>query len=631
MKKLLLTVFALASIMGAKAQIIFQEDFDGVSGPTAGGAGTYSFPAGWSLFNIDALAPNASVAYVNEAWERREDFSFNAADSAAFSTSWYTPAGTSNDWMFTPAISIPANTVLSWNAVTYDAAYPDGYEVRIMTVAPNAGNLLSSSILLQSIAAENTTWTTRTQSLSAYAGQTVYIAFRNNSTDKFLLLIDDVKVEVNVNFDAQLVTADTLTEYTLIPQTQTAPLVFTGDIKNNGNNALTNVRLNVTVKNSANATVYSASSTATGLAAGVTATYNVAGFTPTAVDDYTVKLYATATEIDQVNSNDTITRLVIVTDSTYARDNSTVTGALGIGSGNGGYLGQDFEVLATDDLTTISVFYSRGYTNRQYALAVWNMSAGIPSTIIGTTDTLLYPDNNSLFATIPMHGGPLTLAPGRYAVTAIEFVADSTVQVGLTDEYFTRNRTWVNWPTSPLGGWGNNEDFNVASFLKSYAIRPNFGCVVNVATTTTGATITATATGVSYQWIDCGNSNAIIAGETNQSYTATASGNYAVIITNGSCVDTSACVNVTVTSIKEESSSNQLSVYPNPNTGSFVINATEAGKYTIFNELGQEVRSFELSAKNNFTMSVNDLSNGVYMISGVSKNKTVKQRIVVNK
>jgi hypothetical protein len=275
MKKLLLTVFALASIMGAKAQIIFQEDFDGVSGPTAGGAGTYSFPAGWSLFNIDALAPNASVAYVNEAWERREDFSFNAADSAAFSTSWYTPAGTSNDWMFTPAISIPANTVLSWNAVTYDAAYPDGYEVRIMTVAPNAGNLLSSSILLQSIAAENTTWTTRTQSLSAYAGQTVYIAFRNNSTDKFLLLIDDVKVEVNVNFDAQLVTADTLTEYTLIPQTQTAPLVFTGDIKNNGNNALTNVRLNVTVKNSANATVYSASSTATGLAAGVTATYNV--------------------------------------------------------------------------------------------------------------------------------------------------------------------------------------------------------------------------------------------------------------------------------------------------------------------------------------------------------------------
>jgi hypothetical protein len=629
MKKLLLTVFALASIMGAKAQIVFQEDFDGISGPTAGGPGTYSFPAGWSLFNMDALTPNTNVAYVNDAWERREDLLVNS-DSAALSTSWYTPAGTSNDWMFTPAITLPANAVLSWNAIAYDASYPDGYEVRIMTTAPNAGNLMSSTVL-QTIAAENSTVTARTQNLNAYAGQTVYIAFRNNSTDMFVLAIDDVKVEVNVTFDAQLVAADTLTEYTLIPQTQTAPLVFTGDIKNNGSSALTNVRLNVTVKNSANTTVYSASSAATGLASGATATYNVAGFTPTAVDDYTVKLYATATETDQLNSNDTITRLVIVTDSTYARDNSTVTGALGIGAGNGGYLGQDFEVLATDDLTTISVFYSVGYTNRPYALAIWNMSAGVPSTIIGTTDTLLYPDNNSLFATIPMHGGPLTLTPGRYAVTAIEFVADSTLQIGLTDEYFTRNRTWVNWPTSPLGGWANNEDFNVAGFLKSYAIRPNFGCVVNVATTTTGATITATATGVSYQWIDCGNSNAIIAGETNQSYTATASGNYAVIITNGGCVDTSACVNVTVTGIDETSSTNLLSVYPNPNTGSFVINATEAGKYTIFNELGQEVRSFELSTKNNFTMSINNLSNGVYLVSGVSKNKTTKQRIVVNK
>lgn len=680
MKKLLLTVVALASIMGAKAQIIFQEDFDGISGSTAGGAGTYSFPAGWSLFNVDALAPNASVAYVNEAWERREDLN-NTSDSVAFSTSWYTPAGTSNDWMFTPAIVLPANAVLSWNALAYDPAYLDGYEVRIMTTAPNAGNLLSSTVL-QSIAAENSTWTARTQNLNAYAGQTVYIGFRNTSTDKFILVIDDVKVEVSVNFDAQLVSADTLTEYTLIPQTQTAPLVFTGDIKNNGSSALTNVRLNVTVKNSANATVYSAASTAAGLASGATATHTVAGFTPTAVDNYTVKLYATATETDQLNSNDTITRTFTVTDSTYGRDNGVVTGALGIGAGNGGYLGQDFEVLATDDLTTVSVYYSRGYTNRKYALAIWNMSAGVPSTIIGTTDTLLYPDNNALSATIPMHNGALTLNPGRYAVTAIEFTADSTVQVGLTDQLFTTNRTWVNWPTSPLGGWGNNEDFG-ASFLKSYVIRPNFGCVtitssqtlsicagnsvsvgsntytttgvytdvltaingcdsvvttnltvapaINVATTTLGNVITASSSTGTFQWIDCNNGNAIISGETNQTYTASTSGDYAVVVTVGSCSDTSSCVNITVTGITEASAANQLSVYPNPNTGSFVINATEAGKYIIFNELGQEVKNFELSAKNNFTMSINDLSNGVYMISGVSKNKTTKQRIVVNK
>ena len=154
---------------------------------------------------------------------------------------------------------------------------------------------------------------------------------------------------------------------------------------------------------------------------------------------------------------------------------------------------------------------------------------------------------------------------------------------------------------------------------------------INVATTTLGNVITASSSTGTFQWIDCNNGNAIISGETNQTYTASTSGDYAVVVTVGSCSDTSSCVNITVTGITEASAANQLSVYPNPNTGSFVINATEAGKYIIFNELGQEVKNFELSAKNNFTMSINDLSNGVYMISGVSKNKTTKQRIVVNK
>lgn len=181
----------------------FYEDFDGIPGPTAGGSGTYAFPTGWLLRNVDNRTPNAQVAYVNEAWERREDFSIsnnNTADSAAFSTSFYSPEGQADDWMWTPQIAIPANAVLKWNAVTYDPEYLDGYEVRIMTTAPTGGNgdignQVSASTQIFSIPAENTVWTARTVSLTAYAGQNVYIGFRNNSNDKFLLLIDDVLVE----------------------------------------------------------------------------------------------------------------------------------------------------------------------------------------------------------------------------------------------------------------------------------------------------------------------------------------------------------------------------------------------------------------------------------------------------
>ena len=136
MKKIILFSIALVTVLSAKAQIIFSEDFDGISGPTAGGAGTYTFPPGWLLRNVDNGTPAGAVAYVNEAWERREDFAYNVADSAAFSTSWTVPAGTSNDWMWTPSFTVQPNTVLKWNAITYDASYQEGYEVRVM-VSPN--------------------------------------------------------------------------------------------------------------------------------------------------------------------------------------------------------------------------------------------------------------------------------------------------------------------------------------------------------------------------------------------------------------------------------------------------------------------------------------------------------------
>lgn len=171
-KSIFLICFACA-ISNSQAQIIFQEDFDGISGPVSGGAGTYSFPSGWSLFNLDGLTPASSVAYINDAWERREDFNFNPADSCAISTSWYTPSGVSGDWMFTPAIGpLPAGSVLKWSAVIYDPLYPDGYEVRIMTVASNTGNLLTSTVLF-AVVGENSAWTPRETSLSDNAGMTV--------------------------------------------------------------------------------------------------------------------------------------------------------------------------------------------------------------------------------------------------------------------------------------------------------------------------------------------------------------------------------------------------------------------------------------------------------------------------
>lgn len=187
----------------SRAQVIhFKETFDRIPGPTAGGPGTYAFPAGWLLRNVDNRAASSEVSYMKNAWIRREDFMFNVSDSCAFSSSYTSPIGRADDWMWTPEITLPDRaTALRWRATVTDPLFRDGYEVRIM-VAPNVptggagviGNQVTNSTLLLNVPAENPNWTTHTVSLESYAGQTVRIAFRNNSDDKFLLLVDDVTV-----------------------------------------------------------------------------------------------------------------------------------------------------------------------------------------------------------------------------------------------------------------------------------------------------------------------------------------------------------------------------------------------------------------------------------------------------
>jgi hypothetical protein len=150
---------------------------------------------------------------------------------------------------------------------------------------------------------------------------------------------------------------------------------------------------------------------------------------------------------------------------------------------------------------------------------------------------------------------------------------------------------------------------------------------VDTSVVQTGAMLTSNATGASYQWIDCGTGT-MISGETNQSFTATANGNYAVVVTVGACSDTSMCYNVVTTGI-ENVSSVSLSIYPNPNAGSFTISGL-AGEYSIINSLGQRVKMIELNAGNSNTVLIDDLNKGVYYIIS-NERQVIQSKIVVLK
>ena len=96
---------------------------------------------------------------------------------------------------------------------------------------------------------------------------------------------------------------------------------------------------------------------------------------------------------------------------------------------------------------------------------------------------------------------------------------------------------------------------------------------IDNSTTVAGPIITANQSGATYQWLDCDNGNAPISGETGISYTAIANGNYAVVITVGSCADTSDCVEVTGVGLTEAgvALAPELKVYPNPTRGEFSV------------------------------------------------------------
>ena len=58
------------------------------------------------------------------------------------------------------------------------------------------------------------------------------------------------------------------------------------------------------------------------------------------------------------------------------------------------------------------------------------------------------------------------------------------------------------------------------------------------------STLTALAPNATYQWLDCNNNNTPVAGETNQNFSPTSNGNYAVEVTQNGCTAISNCYQI---------------------------------------------------------------------------------------
>jgi len=153
--------------------------------------------------------------------------------------------------------------------------------------------------------------------------------------------------------------------------------------------------------------------------------------------------------------------------------------------------------------------------------------------------------------------------------------------------------------------------------------------VMNMVVGQVGPVLTAQQSGALYQWINCSTGNSIIPGATNQSYTATANGQYAVILTLGGCTDTTTCANVTNVGLNDLESAS-ITASPNPFNENITLQipGNVSGKQIIVYDItGREIYN-ALCTSEQMVISTATWNKSIYFIAiegFATRMKVVKQ------
>ena len=189
--------------------------------------------------------------------------------------------------------------------------------------------------------------------------------------------------------------------------------------------------------------------------------------------------------------------------------------------------------------------------------------------------------------------------------------------------------------------WIDGNTYTASNNMATYTLQNSAGCdsivtldltinSVNSATTTIDFTITANSQGATYQWIDCDNNNAPIAGETGQSFTATANGNYAVIVTENGCSDTSTCTSFTTIGIDELPATFGFVAFPNPTEDAVTVELDHPVAETTI--IVTDIQGKVISEVYHDSLSQAEVqlgeAKGVYFVSVTSATYTSRVKII---
>jgi hypothetical protein len=190
----------------------------------------------WYSYDEDGLSDGSGTGTRPGGWFAVQPFSdMDTLDNAAIgANSWFTSPAAASNWLISPSFTLRSNDTLFWrSAPSQTPRYLDGYKVYISTTTNDNLSFLGAGGALLFTAAEmtalgsDTTFSTYSFSsgfvhgqdgtyidfattsapilhngqlrpfnvpLTAYAGQTVFIAFHQDSFDDNLISIDDFMI-----------------------------------------------------------------------------------------------------------------------------------------------------------------------------------------------------------------------------------------------------------------------------------------------------------------------------------------------------------------------------------------------------------------------------------------------------
>jgi hypothetical protein len=260
--------------------------------------------------------------------------------------------------------------------------------------------------------------------------------------------------------------------YTRIPASQTFGETYTVDATNAGGSTIAMMHVDFSVKFNG-LTVFTNTQTSNNVASGATVSLTSAAFSPAnGVGTYDFKAVAYPMGSNDPNhANDTTTFQLLVTDSTFARDDNTPDGSAGyvVSGTEPAYALTKWEINRADTLTSVWIQNETPTAGDTTYVVVCNTSAGIPVSVLYTGPLQFVAGSNTMVLPIP---GGLALAQGTYSIGCYQSVNLGS-RLTQSAAVFTAGMNHF---------WTGTNGFTASSIPTARFIRPNFGQVVGVGT-----------------------------------------------------------------------------------------------------------------------------------------------------